>query len=340
MISSLTLGKYTEPEKLETENKAFHLYNDSLSNFDDDALYDLSTIGKWNSKFEENVENSLIEFIYSIIPKYVSCFTNANINGILKIGVDDSSEITGIPYLKEIPKKKIEEIIKKALSENVKSEISSENLFEMIELEYVDLKIDKTILNDDAENYFKKFSNEILTYNDKMDEYLTEHSKFLVNHRQYTQKLALMLNKTKYRIELIEYIKSKSDKVNHLIELLESGDFIKLKKDNIYEDRENINRIFYWIAKFRDMKTAIICKNKPVKPLNPSIYHFRQIVSNLPAMRYKFISVNENIKYYMINIKFNVSNLKDFIYFKDKFNNKWQYRRRIESEEKYGPGCI
>jgi hypothetical protein len=210
----------------------------------------------------------------------------------------------------------------------------------MIELEYVDLKIDKTILNDDAENYFKKFSNEILTYNDKMDEYLTEHSKFLVNHRQYTQKLALMLNKTKYRIELIEYIKSKSDKVNHLIELLESGDFIKLKKDNIYEDRENINRIFYWIAKFRDMKTAIICKNKPVKPLNPSIYHFRQIVSNLPAMRYKFISVNENIKYYMINIKFNVSNLKDFIYFKDKFNNKWQYRRRIESEEKYGPGCI
>ena len=342
MDGKLLLGDYNEPEKLENENKAFHLSYYSLSGIDEDQIFDLVTTGKWIPEFSEIVENNLLEFIYNIIPKYAACFTNANINGILKIGIDDSCEITGIPILGNIPKTKIKSTIIKTLSENIVSSYGNncDNLFKNIKIEYIPLITDPSILTDDAANFFNKLSKELVTYNDKMDKYLNEHALFLVKHRQYTQKLELMLNKTKYRKELIEFIELKSKKYKHLINLLESDDLIKLKKDDIYNDRENKNKIFYWIAKFRDLKTTSICKNKPVKPAHPSIYHFRQIVSNLPAMRYKFIKNNPQIKYYIIKLTFNVSNINDSLEFKDKYNTKWQYRRRIEHEQNYGPGCI
>ena len=150
----------------------------------------------------------------------------------------------------------------------------------------------------------------------------------------------LMLNKTKYRNELIEYIKSQTNSADHLIKLLKSRDYIKLKKSNIYDDRDNTNDFFIWIANFRDEMNYKICKNKPIKPLQPSIYHFRQIVSNLPAMRHKFITSNPDIKYYIIRITFKVANLNKSLMFRDRYTKKWQYRRRIEYEENYGPGCI
>ena len=47
MDGKLLLGDYNEPEKLENENKAFHLSYYSLSGIDEDQIFDLVTTGKW-----------------------------------------------------------------------------------------------------------------------------------------------------------------------------------------------------------------------------------------------------------------------------------------------------
>ena len=57
-------------------------------------------------------------------------------------------------------------------------------------------------------------------------------------------------------------------------------------------------------------------------------------------MRHKFITSNPDIKYYIIRITFKVANLNKPLMFRDRYTKKWQYRRRIEYEENYEPGCI
>ena len=155
-----------------------------------------------------------------------------------------------------------------------------------------------------------------------------------------------MLNTTRYRLELSEFIKSKSNSSEKLIEVLKSINYIKLKEDNIFRDRDNKERIFYWIAKFRDMKGIQVALTKPDKPLYPSLYHPKQILGNLPCMRLTFLENNPNLKYYVIKLKCNVSKIGQHIKYRDKYNSKWLYRTRVENVEiKCGdreicPGCI
>ena len=48
-----------------------------------------------------------IGHLFSLTPKYFASFANAGIDGYINYGVDDNSEITGIPFLNDIPKEKI-----------------------------------------------------------------------------------------------------------------------------------------------------------------------------------------------------------------------------------------
>lgn len=344
-MSRLVLGHYTRGEDKCNENKALHLLPHTLVNLHDDDIFDLVEDGLWTDEFRLVVENNVSEFISLILPKYVTCWANAKVDGVLNIGVDDSCEITGVPFLGEIPREKIKSSLTKTLQDNIKTKVSLEELNKMIEIEYQELDCDLDILSRDSERYMKKFSQDIRDYYDKQDKYLIEHAQFLIRHRQYTQKLETMLNTTRYRLELSKYIGEDSEKNQGVIDLLQSSKYIRLKQDNIHEDRENRNRVFYWIAKFRDEKSHSIGEKKPERPLYPSLYHFRQIVSNLPCMRHKFLSVNPNLKYYMIKIKCRVGQIDDRVEYRDPYSDRWLYRTRISQVEisddkQSGPGCI
>ena len=339
MISSPLLGHYNEPEDLTVEYKALHLYPHSLSNISDDDIFDYVRTGKWTLEFSELVESNLIELIANKVPKYVACYSNAKVDGYLIFGIDDSCEISGIPTITSIPRDKIVAAIQKTLKENIKSPLSSEELLKKIKIEYIPLSIDNEILTDEAETHYSKYSRDILDYNDKLDEYYEKHALFLIQHRKYSQKLETLLNTRKYRLELIDFISRHSTSCDHLIRELKSDIKIQLKNENIHYDRENQNRMFYWIAQFREMKNKQISATKPEKPSHTSIYHPRQILSNLPYMRLKFIKSNPNIKYYMIKITLNVSSIGTNVTFRDTFNKKWLHRIRT-NESLNGPSCF
>ena len=343
-MTTLKLGDFLDGETLDNENKAVHLLNESLSNISDDIVDQIYQSGIWNIEFSEIVDSNVLDFISNIIPKYITCFTNANINGILNIGVDDTNERKGIPTLNKIPKEKIMECIKESLEKNVSTKLDIDELMSKISLEYILLDIDETILSDDACRYYEQFSKHIITYNNEMDEYLEQHALFLIEHRKYTQKLEKMLNITKYRLELVDFIKSECEDLTickNIINKLEGNDFIKLQQDNILYDRVNKSRIFYWIAKFRDKKGKEILALKPLKPLHPSIYYPRQIIANLPVMRHRFIKKNSNLKYYMIKINFETAGINEKLRYYDRYSKKWLYRTRIDCKNiKDGPGCI
>lgn len=342
-----TLGHFTQGETKCNENKAFHLQPHTLIHFRDDDIYDLVDTGIWTDEFRLVEEKNLLDFISLILPKYITCWANAKIDGVLNIGVDDSCEISGVPIIGEIPKEKILETIARTIKENLQSESALDKIMEMIELEYHELDHDLTILSPESDNYVKKFGRDIRDYNDKLDEYTIKQGEFLIRHRQYTQKLEFILNTTKYRIELADYIeKDNNSDSKEIIEWLRSSTYIKLKTKNIHEDRSNPGCIFYWIVKFRDDKSVENGLLKPYRPMYPSLYHFRQILCNLPCMRYKFLEINHNLKYYIIKIKCRVGGFDSEFKFRDQYSNKWLYRTRIANVEiKLGeveirPGCI
>lgn len=346
---SLRLGDFWDQESLSIENKAIHMGLRVIETLHDDDIFDIVMNGKWTSQFQTINENNVLEYIGLVLPKYIACYANANIDGEIRFGVDDSCEITGIPYIGKIPKKKILSIIKKTIVDNISGEIDSDEILKLIEVEYINLEIDESILSPDSDEYFINFSKEIRKYNDEIDEYDVQKALFLIEHRKYTQKLEKMLNTSKYIEELRQYIQSQTNSCDELVSQLNSLSYIKLKDENIYHDRDNQKRIFYWIAKFRDEKSLEISKTKPIKPPYPSLYHPKQILGNLPCMRLKFIKNNPKIKYYLIKIKCNVGGLEVPIGYRDRYNtDRWLYRKRIENSEiklsnsidtQSGPGC-
>ena len=344
-MTSLLLGEFHDSESLNIENKAVHIYSHFLDNISEDDIYDIVKTGKWTSEFNLIMENNLLEFLSNKIPKYIASYANAKENGVVNIGVDDSSEITGFASLTKIPESQILECLTKTISENLKSDnlkgdILVEKILECLKLEYIELETNVNILTDEGEYYLDNFSKDIIEYNDKMDQYLIDHALFLIELRKYSQKLELMLNTRRYRNELAYFIESLSDSSDDLINALKSDAFIKSKRDNIYDDRDNKDRIFYWLSNFRKMKRAQIYKTKPLKPLHPSIYYPKQILANLPSLRVKFIKNNPSLKYYMIKIYCNVSKLDSEIEYRDNYSNKWLFRTRIETEYSSGPSSV
>lgn len=342
---NLVLGEFYEPEKLENENKAFHLFYHSLTNVIDDDIFKIVETGKWTPDFAKIVETNMLEFIYHKFPKYLVCYLNAGIDGIFNLGIDDTSEITGVPIIGEIPKKKIETTILRTIRDNIKldssNQISQSSLEKCFQVEFIPLEIDPTILSEDSDNHYQSFSKDIIEYNDQMEEWEEKQALFLLRLRKYTQKLENILNKTKYRRELKEFIQGFEDKSEKIIKMLEGNTFIKLETDNIYYDRENRERVFYWVAKFRNLKSKEVLKTRPLKPVHPSIYHPRQILANLPCMRLKFIQNNSKLKYYLIKVTCRVKKLNKVGYYRDFYSKKWISRTRIDNGIlSEGPSCI
>lgn len=339
----LILGDYGESESIEIENKEYHLYPHVLANMSEESIFNIVMTGQWTSEFQKIVENSLLEFLSNILPKYVTCFTNAKINGVINIGVnDDYNELTGIPILGNLTsdyQQQILESVTQTLYQNLDlTEKEKKKIVDSLQIEYLPLKIETGILNDDSDRYFGSYSSDIIEYNDKMDRYLEEHALFLKEHRKYTQKLDKMLNTTKYRQELADFIGKNSQECGHLIDQLLGKEYILMKQDNIQVDKSNPQKMFYWIAEFRKVKTSLL--KKPIKPSHPSIYHPKQILGNLPSLRAKFLSNNPGLNYYLIKIVCRVGDLDLEVKYRDKYSNKWLYRTRIDTLKVNGPGCI
>lgn len=333
------LGSYITTENISIELKSFH-----LTNINELSIEDITRIiktGKWCDDFEEIINRNLSDFIHNVIPKYISCFNNAKINGILYLGVDDSGEISGIPYSKSIPVDLIKTSITNSIKNNIKcSKVLHSEIIDNIDIDVIPLESDINILTDSAQKFYNIYSKNVIKLNDYMEEYNIKRYMWLHRLGLYSQKLNLVLNTTKYRNELKQKIidEDTEKQATHLVELLSSDECLILDHDNIHDEAERINkkRLFYWIAKFRDDMITLIRKERPEKIMFNFKYYPRHILCNLPDLRYKF--VKNDVKYYMIKINCNRVNLDDEFLFKFLNSNKWNYRVRIQDNT--GPKCI
>lgn len=310
------LNEYYGFETKSLEFKEFCIkYNDK--NLID--LNDILNMIKYNfidDKMKYLIVCDLKKYIYNILPKYISCFGNASIDGKIIIGINDKGFISGVPihnsininYLKHI----LYESVKKTIDINIKC--STKNIDKYIKININKLKINKYILEceDEINDIYTKFCEQTEYNNKLMDDFYLERHKWLYEMELYTTKLCSIVNTLKTRNELIDYINENNfeKNKNDLIVLLKSDKLISIPIGiDIVEYKEDKKSIVYWLTEYKDYKMKEMLNIKPKKPTNLPLVNINNIFLKLSSLTNRLIS--DGYDYYLIEIEINLKNIID-----------------------------
>lgn len=302
------LGQNVGKETLIKEYKKYCLKKDPSDFLEPEELENIIRDGTWYESLSYLISESLKEYIILFLPKYITTFSNSNLDGKLILGIDDFGEITGIPSLEKINPKDILDIIKLSITKNLKTDISIENILDNIKFEVKELEIKPEFVNiDESEPLYEKYLSLKEKYRLALDEYNDQYIKWYQELHIYSIRLFDLINSKTTRQELIKYIinrNSSNEKIDIdiIISLLKSevNIYIPLGEE-IYIRKDNPDDIIYWLVKFKDENVQSISIQKPKKPILNCCFTLSSILSNISNMRHKFIK-DTRIKYYLIII--------------------------------------
>lgn len=320
----LKLGDQHKPleESLEVEFKEFCLNRVNVSN---EEIYEHVKIGDIKNKvqFNQDIYKNIKDYFYKYIPKYTSAFINANINGELIIGVNDYGEITGIPFFGT--KHELQKYIKQI---NIDKFIKSEGF--NIETNIEKLKIDMNYIDNISDKLLKEYYENTKKKNFIIKKYKNDRIQWVNNMDEYTCKLSLLLENKKYDFE--QYLKKHApNQLNYVVKEHEMRNISHLKIDE--------SHYIYWLMKFKDENLIRIKALKPEIPQIPRVTNEPvYLYKHLTNLRYKFITANKNLNYFIINIKINSNNNKHKpVLYYDLYKKMWF--EKIRKLHKDGPKC-
>lgn len=326
-----------EAAKLEFKEYCFKLAP-SLEFSKDEILKYIN--GDWDNDIDEfNNKNIKLYFDY-YIPKYLSCFSNSRINGKLIIGIDDEEEITGIPS-KNLNIDKLINYMSDSISNYTKHD-DKINITECVNIELFEVDKSYEYLTNEMDSLLKSYYSDLKNYKNKIKIYKEKRKVWQKQIDKYSAKLVVYLNNKELRVEFCEYVESVNEynKLNNIVKLLKSDKYIEYPEDiNIFLTRKKDNKdIFYWLIIFKDFHIERLSKNKkPLKPKFTCNIDPEMILMKLSYLRY---NLHKKVKYYIIEITFNCSEINSQVYYKYPNKKKWIKRKRIGKINNCGPGCI
>lgn len=331
------LGGYYGTEDIKTEFKTFclkEIYSLSLA----DAENILTNL-VWEKKLSYEINGTIKKYLKKVLPKYISSFSNSDINGDFIIGIDDFGEITGIPIYGEIDKEMIEKKLKEVIITNIRidneklTDDSAEKILDNIELEYIPLDIDPNLVTDEYSERYNEYKRQFMYRNNKIMEYNQKRIQWLGELSKYSTKLTTLINSTETREDIIQYIRNKSDnneKQLQIIEMLKTDEYVPIPKYEVLIVRKiDPNDVLYWLVKYKDDMTELTCLKRPIKPSFSKVYTPLQIIQKMSLVRHIFMNIEE-VTYYMLKISIKGENIPGEVYYKDAGEWKIRYRRCSE----------
>lgn len=329
-----TLGSISGRERIDLEFKEFCLKRSPDLILSDEEIEYIIQNGIWIDNLSLLIMWSLEDYIYYVLPKYITTFSNSNINGQFIIGKDDFGEITGIPFKQELKKSSIVNMIKESIHHYLKIETSPDNLLKNINVQIEQLEICKDLLEDEIKPLYDYYTINKIKYNDEMDKYMKIKSEWFHKLSVYSRKLSDLVNTQTTRQELIEYIQNRNKEneqtnISEIISNLKENNYISIPPgDKIVYLKEIKESLIYWLVKFKDDKVQSIVALKPIKPVPNCFYGLSQMLSKISRLRYRF-SQNKEIKFYIIIIDIFGNNIEGDISYKYKENTSWIFQNRI-----------
>lgn len=304
---------YEKSETLFNEYKEFTL---DIEKIKDISVIDIKRYNKgyMDLRLSNIIEECMIQHIEKYFPKYYTSFSNTDTienDGILTIGINDDSIITGIPVFNYENSK---DIIYNKLYTSILSQYKNIydkngiNIDPFNNFELNIIRIEKKILTkyDKLKNTITDFNNiqKIFKKNQRIiKKYRYEHKKWNKLMCLYGIKLTTVLDDKKIKKEFVSYV------LKVYFDLLQSS-----YEENIsvivtdYKKRSVIlliNDYDIILKKFKDDMRNMLKKVKPVKPnisyreyIQVEYYRLTRLISNINS----FV-INNNITYILIKIK-------------------------------------
>ena len=331
----MILGTYfPNKEDKYTEFKEFYLKLEPSIFLDGSQIESILQNGVWEDKMNFVIANNVKHYFQFYVPKYVSCYLNSNISGKLIFGVNDDSEITGIPYKGDINNLELDKLIKNNLSKYVRGLDNLDN----VTINVNKLNIDRNLIDlNEFDDMFSNIKQNKLKHTKDLLEYKLKRNNWLHVLSKYTTKFYNILNDKDMRLDLTNFCKSNNVSKN-IIDILESNDSINVNLDEeFYKNVRNPDSIFYWAGKFKDENILRIQKQKPVRNTTTKLVDYSILLNKISNMRSKFV-LNNDINYYTITININNFETNNVVEFKLPGCNEWNTRYRISLPT--GPSCI
>lgn len=329
------LGAFYDSENESLEFKDFYLKIEPDILLNENEIEEVILTGKWNENLNNLIDINIKQYLKSYIPKYVSCYMNSKINGNLIFGIDDIGEVTGIPYKGNIDYQKILKYIKRTISKYTKGLPNLDH----INVNITKLEYDLDILEDNAGDQINLLKTKNEEYNFKIKEYRKNKKKWMEELSKYSTNFYNILNNKESRKRVIQYCKKYCPN-KYIIDYIDNDKIIEVNcNTQLYKRFRDPNDLMYWAGKYKDDNIEKLKLSKPYRKDMPKLINNSLILRKISDMRLRFLSNNENINYFLINInidgRINDKNIKFKL---DNKSNDWYTRNRILIPT--GPSCI
>lgn len=325
-------------ESMNIEYKEFCFKENISHYFTKQQISDLCRKSVIPRKFNQIVLFNLCRYIDVYIPKYMCCFHNSLEQQDMSfiIGVNDSCEITGIPFYNENLveyKDFLENHIKKALKKN----IGKENCCQInLNLDIVKCNSDTTILLDDdlLRTQLKQFDNNQNWLQIKQRKYNKRRKQWIKSILKYKGKLQMVYEDVELKKEFEEYLKEKN-RLDQFKEVLNDPNTV-IDIDTLQAEKKNINSFLYWLIQFKDLKVDELMLVKPISPTYPKLSNIEfSSVSHLSELRKGLIENNKKLNYYIFKVSFTRFNVcGSILKYKDPFKHNWRAVHRCLNSDK------
>lgn len=176
-------------------------------------------------------------YILKYIPKYLSCFSNAEINGKLYLGIHDSGIVYGIPYIGDLPDHVVMTYVYESLS-HVKPKISMDNMHE-----FLDIKIIKLKYPNENQTDIKKYVDSYLELRENNNRKIKAFSDYRKSYMEWVKSVQY------YSSKLINY--AKDTNLNNIVK-----NYVNEKFNHEHPCRnESIQKLLYMIDNIEMVST-------------------------------------------------------------------------------------
>ena len=316
-------------ETLSREYKEFSFHKTGFSLDEQAELYCESNF----FDFDELVYSNLDKYLEQYVPKYISGFWNAGINGDLFIGTDDYGMVKGVPL--SIGKSLDPHLITEKVRNIIRTHIKKDEKFDF---EY---EIQVELIPVSKPDPIAEIHPDYVVYQTRKTEFLKEYQLFLTQYKAWqdtyemvNMKLVDIVAHLHYRNVLIDYINQSIFRNQTAIDCLLDPEYQlpSMSGEEIKDLKLDPSCVFYWVTNLKDELSVGYKKDKPY--FFPKFKH-RYLPTNL-IVGLELIPYWKNIHLYLIRIS-SGNNKGQFSYLN---NHQWTQCNRIVQPGSNQPMCI
>ena len=304
---SVTLGQILRhKESIFREYKEFCIKDNVFNHFTKKEVSQFVRKGVIPNKFNSVMRHNLDKYIREYVPKYVCAFHNTEGGSrkrMLRIGVDDACEVTGIPYHGDLMpylgtlKSRVDEAVKATVSKTCRT-MRYEVILRRCSV-HVELLDDRQLLWDLAQHDEMKERYEFA-----VAEYTKTKDKWNKKVAWYKGKLRNIFMDYELQVEFLDYLKEKG-----LDERFRLPKESCRQMKNVKRFKYDKNNYLHWLIEFKEDRVQELLRNKPVKPLSPpKVFNTEYChMTQLSHLRRRLLESNTDLTYYVLDIIVDVS---------------------------------